>query len=83
MKTENAEQSRNLDPLDLEEIENWFQSVQPPYGLNDIIYFNSIYQRVYCRLTKEAKRRVEEEIVEALIRDIQTPKLKSRIFGVV
>ena len=80
MKTATA---MNRSSIHFQEIEQWFQGVQPPYRLKDILAFNEIYRRIYSHLTTEEKCRVEEEIVDALINDVEDPKLKAKIFGVV
>jgi hypothetical protein len=64
-------------------IERWFHSVEAPYRLQDILAFNALYQCFYSRLAITEKRRVEEEIVNALIDGVEDPKLKAKIFGVV
>lgn len=66
-----------------QEIDHWFHGIQAPYRLKDILAFNAIYRRAYSRLNREEKRRVEEEIVDALIDGVEAPKLKAKIFGVV
>jgi hypothetical protein len=66
-----------------QEIEQWYQGVQAPYGLQDIHTFNAIYRRAYSRLTREEKRRVEEEIVNAMIEGVEDQRLKAKIIGLV
>ena len=74
---------RTIDSAYFREIQRWFHGVQAPYGLQDILTFNAMYQHLYGRLDRLERQRVEEEIVEALIDGVETPDLKAKIFGVV
>lgn len=65
-----------------EELQEWFNSNQPPYNLQDILAFNSIYQRNYCRLTGEEKR-YADELVDALIEGAGRKEWEARVFGAI
>ena len=67
---------------DFSEIKDFFHIHQPPYQLEHIFQFNSLYRRVYFRLSKEEKRR-SEELVDKLIEELEDRRLASKIFGVV
>jgi hypothetical protein len=64
------------------QIEQWFRSVSRPYGMHDILTFNSMYGLAYRSLKQEERQLIESEIVETLIDGVANPKLKARIFGV-
>lgn len=71
------------DSIHYLEIMDWFGKISPPYGLREIRTFNAMYQRLYPIMNAREKRRVEDEIVDALIRHAETPNLRNKIFGVV
>lgn len=64
------------------ELQTTFGTFKPPYGKGDIVRFNLLYQRIYNQLNREEKRRAEE-FVDALIANVESQELASRIFGVV
>lgn len=59
-----------------------FNELQAPYGLADILRFNSAYRPIYGRLSPEEKRRAEE-FVDALVAGVEKKQLAPKIFGVV
>ncbi len=69
--------------IHFQQIEQWFQCAQAPYGVKDIYAFNALYRRTYNHLTREEKRRVEDEIVSTMIDGVEYPDLKAKIYGVV
>lgn len=71
-----------LYSVEYQEIKKWFHDNHPPYVLQDILKFNSIYKEAYPSLTREEKRRVEE-FVDKLIEGVASDKLVTKIFGVV
>lgn len=74
-----------LTPLyseEFQELQRWFHSVAPPYGLQEIHEFNRIYRRIYRALSREERRRAEE-IVDALIDGVGDPAWTAKIYGVV
>ena len=78
-------QAINVTPIhsaDFVELRGVFNSLERPYGLIDILKFNSTYQKIYYRLGNEEKRQ-SEEMVDALIAGVETRELAAKIFGVV
>ncbi len=66
----------------LDELRAWFHIHDPPYGLQDILAFNAIYQRNYCRLNAEEKR-CAEELVDVLIEGAGRREWEARVFGAI
>jgi hypothetical protein len=75
----------NVIPLysdGFKKINQWFQTSQPPYNVQDILRFNSLYRLAYPVLSNEEKRRIEE-FVDLIIKGVGERKLIPKIFGVV
>lgn len=63
-------------------LRHYFYCIQPPYTLEHVSEFNTIYREIYPRLSREEKRRAEE-FVDSLIDGLQRKEWAARIFGVV
>jgi hypothetical protein len=66
----------------LYEIDALFNSLRKPCGPGEIVRFNLAYQRVYPQLSQTEKRRAED-LVDALIGNLEHGRLASQIYGVV
>ena len=64
------------------EITHFFHVQKPPYQLEHIVQFNTIYGRVYFQLNKDEKKR-SEELIDRFIDGLEDRRLASKIFGVV
>lgn len=64
------------------QITSFFQRIHPPYTLEHIDGFNSIYRRIYPILNRDEKRR-SEEFVDILIANLERKEWATKIFGVV
>lgn len=64
------------------QIRNFFKSIHPPYTLEHIAGFNTIYRRIYPTLNRDEKRRTEE-FVDVLIDKLERKEWAAKIFGVV
>ncbi len=69
-------------PSAIHELEMLFGSLKMPYDQTEIVRFNLAYQRVYPCLSRTEKRRAEQ-LVDALIDDLEQKGLASKIYGVV
>ncbi|HYE37973.1 hypothetical protein [Methylocaldum sp.] len=64
------------------QLKSFFQNIQPPYTLENIGGFNSIYKRIYPLLNRDEKRR-SEEFVDIMIDNLERKEWAAKIFGVV
>lgn len=58
------------------------KSIDPPYTLDDINGFNSIYRRIYPSLNRDEKLR-SEVFVDMLINNLERNEWAAKIWGVV
>ncbi len=65
-----------------QQLQDYFKSIEPPYGLEDIRGFNAIYRRIHPALNRDERRR-SEELVDILIDKVEHKDLAANIFGVV
>ena len=75
----------NVTPIhsaDLQQLQSLFLTLDKPCGISEIIRFNQLYRRVYPDLSRLEKRRAED-LVDALIADLEHPDLAPKIYGVV
>lgn len=65
----------------MRELNALFNALKRPYGNGEIVRFNLAYQRIYPALNRSDKHRAEE-LVDALLRDLEHEDLAPKIYGV-
>lgn len=65
----------------MNELNALFSALKKPYGSGEIVRFNLVYQRIYPALNRSDKHQAEE-LVDALLRDLEHEDLAPKIYGV-
>lgn len=66
----------------LQVLENFFTTIEKPYGLSEIFRFNAIYRELYPDLS-QPERLKAEQYVDQLIEGVEEPTYAAKIYGVV
>lgn len=72
----------NYNSEELNELLDVFYNLRKPYGVMEINRFNRVYASVYRNLPLQEKRRAEN-LVDTILKNLNTPDLANNIFGVV
>ena len=72
---------KSANTSNMQELNALFSALKKPYGSGEIVRFNLAYQRIYPALNRSDKHHAEE-LVDALLSDLEQEDLAPKINGI-